>query len=735
MRLWERRGDIVRWSNPAAMAGFLGLRRGLLAWAAGLIGLFAAIGWITHEAIELSLKEILAKNLSAVIETDIAALTIWMENEKQGARLWAGRAIAAAEAARLAAIAASNPEPREALLASPDQAALRRIFEANRAEENGISGKEENRGFFVADRTGCVLAASDPDDVGRRMNGPGMAMLARIFEQQAHISHPFWDGGLFQGAPVRVGIPRMIAAAAVKDEQGAALAALAIVLDPQEDFSRILSIARIGETGNTYAFDKHGVLLSDSRFEPELRRIGLLPDTDDAQSTLNIEIRDPGGDLTRGYVPRRPRAEQPLTRMAASAATGASGMDLAGYRDFRGVKVVGAWRWLPEYELGVATEVSLAEALRVIRPLTAAYWFLFGLLGLTALGGIAGNWITRRFRRRIGENLRIDRYTLETKLGEGGAGEVYRARHLWLRRPTAIKLLRSDKVNAETLARFEREVQLTSLLTHPNTIEIYDFGHTAEGIFYYVMEYLDGITLARLIEIEGAVAPERTAHILRQVCASLQEAHSIGLIHRDIKPLNILLCRMGGEPDFVKVLDFGLAREIELPEDQSLTSPQIIHGTPLYIAPERLRDPKNIDLRCDIYSLGAVGYNLLTGKDLYRGASALELSHHTLHSAVPRPSENSALAIPPELDQLIVDCLAKDPADRPASAREAMHRMDAIAFATPWDWDHARQWWERHEAELKQGRAGAARAGTSSPFEPRTLAVSRGESPRGKKWT
>lgn len=689
----------------------------------GLTVFITGLGVSTHNAVNASLRDILAKNLQAVIEADVTALTIWMENAKQEARLWSERNVLNGEVERLLALAGQRPRsPRQALLASGDQARLRSLLKLE-------TQLHEDRGFLLIDRAGLILAADEDRYVGRRLSAEGLGLLGRIFEQPAFISHPFRKGELVAGLPVEPRQVRMLAASAVQSPRGQLAAALVFIINPEQEFTRILSVARIGETGNTYAFNRQGVLISDSRFEAQLQRLGLLPDSAQAQSILNLQIRSPGVDLTRGERPKRPPSEWPLTRMAAAATSGQDGLDLEGYRDFRGVPVLGAWRWLPEYELGVATEVSVAEALQVIRPLLFAYRILFWLLVLAGVGFVFTYVAIYRLRLRIHESRRIDRYRLEKKIGEGGMGEVYMARHQFLPRPTAIKLLRMDKTSPETLARFEREVQLTSQLTHPNTIEIYDYGHTPEGIFYYVMEYLDGITLARLIEAEGAVAPARVIHILRQVCASLQEAHEVGLIHRDIKPLNIVLCRLGGEPDFVKVLDFGLVREIELPEDQSVTDTHVINGTPLYIAPERLRDPRHVDARCDIYSLGVVGYNLLTGKDLYEGASALEISHHTLHSPIPKPSRHGARDLPPALEALIVQCLAKDPLARPASAREIMDRLDELAGERPWDWREAALWWDRHgEAVAQVSQAGQAPLTPPTGLgEDQTFAVRRAD--------
>ena len=271
--------------------------------------------------------------------------------------------------------------------------------------------------------------------------------------------------------------------------------------------------------------------------------------------------------------------------MAALAIAGQDGIDIDGYRDYRGVRVIGAWKWLPEYGFGVVTEVDSAEAYAPLRYPIIASWLPLCILLVAAVGLIYSAVRIVKLQRQIGVARQLGQYTLEEKIGEGGIGVVYRARHAMLRRPTAVKLLKPEHLTSISIARFEREVQLASQLTHPNTIEIYDFGRTPDGVFYYAMEYLPGVSLAELIQIEGAIPPGRAVYILKQICGSLAEAHAIGLVHRDIKPHNIMLCERGGLADFVKVLDFGLVKNVDGHETSDLTAPTSLTGTPLYMAP------------------------------------------------------------------------------------------------------------------------------------------------------
>jgi serine/threonine-protein kinase len=292
----------------------------------------------------------------------------------------------------------------------------------------------------------------------------------------------------------------------------------------------------------------------------------------------------------------------------------------------------------------------------------------------------------------------LGHYVLEHKIGEGGMGEVYRARHGMMRRPSAIKLLRSERASDAALRRFEREVQLTARLTHPNTITLFDYGRTRDGIFYYAMELLDGANLQRIVELSGPQPAARVARILSMACGALIEAHGVGVIHRDIKPANLMLCRQGGEYDVLKLLDFGLVKQLSVEGEAQLTGVSTLLGTPQYMAPESILSADSADARSDIYALGAVAYYLLAGADVFDGKSVIELCVQHLHHA-PQPLAARGLAIPAELEALVLACLEKDPNHRPQSAAELRRKLEACAIA-PWTADDARAWWLKHQAAL-----------------------------------
>jgi serine/threonine-protein kinase len=287
----------------------------------------------------------------------------------------------------------------------------------------------------------------------------------------------------------------------------------------------------------------------------------------------------------------------------------------------------------------------------------------------------------------------LGQYLLKGRLGAGGMGEVYLAEHVLLRRPCALKLIRPDRVrDPKNLLRFEREVQATATLNHPNTVQVFDYGHTDDGTFYYVMEFLEGLTVEQLVRQHGPVAPERAVYLLRQVCGALREAHAIGLIHRDVKPGNILVCRRGGLHDVVKLLDFGLV--LVQGAAANLTGEHAVPGTAAYMSPEQAASREDLDGRADIYSLGAVAYFLLTGRPPFTAKSVGELLAAHLRDQ-PQPLTRHRPELPAGLEALVLRCLAKDPAERFPDARAVEVALAACPAAGTWGEEEAALWWRR----------------------------------------
>jgi serine/threonine-protein kinase len=326
--------------------------------------------------------------------------------------------------------------------------------------------------------------------------------------------------------------------------------------------------------------------------------------------------------------------------------------------------------------------------------LVGALVTLIGLVTLTSLRTIA------RLRRQAEK---VGPYRLIKKLGKGAMGVVWEARHALLRRPTAVKLLAPGVEGERAIARFEREVQLTAGLTHPSTIAIYDYGRTYDSVFYYAMELLHGINLGQLVAFDGPLPAARVVNLLRHACGALTEAHAAGLIHRDIKPQNLMLCVYGGIPDFLKILDFGLVKEVgvveQAPEnepgghDATLSQDDSLLGTPLYMAPEGMSDPTRVDARADLFGLGAVGYFLLTGGPPFPGRTALEVFKLERQGPPPPLATAAKHPVPPALEAALNRCLSFDRGQRPASAEELDAMLEACAVAPAWTVAEARAWW------------------------------------------
>lgn len=348
-------------------------------------------------------------------------------------------------------------------------------------------------------------------------------------------------------------------------------------------------------------------------------------------------------------------------------------------------------------------------------------WANFALWALLSIGSaMICARIIWGLRQRLEASNRVGHYVLGERVGQGGAGVVYRATHALLKRETAVKFLPAERMDQTSVARFEREVQTTAQLTHPNTVAVYDYGRTEEGVFYYAMEYLDGLDLELLTASEGPLPPARVVHILAQLCRSLSEAHGHGLIHRDVKPANIILIERAGESDVVKVVDFGLVKPIESSGLDNVTQENKIAGTPHYLAPEVILASADVGPQSDIYAVAAVGYCLLTGKTVFEGKSVVEVCAYHLHTVPVPPHVRAGRAIPAEIETVILRGLAKKPEDRYPDAKTLLIELEALARLHPWTNHDASLWWQEKGRALKdrnaqKKRLDSVRPGTLTP--------------------
>ena len=668
---------------------WLATRPGLLSLL-GLATVFlVAVGAWTYRTVEASLRELRSDSMHGLLDAQVNGLRAWVAEE-----LADSERIARDPAVRGAVLALVERANRAgddyaAICASAERA---RVYETLRP----LLADEGSAGHNVISPDGRLLSTQYADYCGLSVHPQRFRpLLDRVFQGHSRFVRPVRDTDRVALPPtVRTGGPLAWMEVPVRDDAGRVRAVLGIAEPAEGGFSKILAAGRPGKTGEAYAFDAEGYMLSESRFLAELQRLHLVPA--DSRALLMAQIREPAGSGD----PSGDAAERPLTRLARAALDarianepGAQrGGVLEPYRSYRGVPVVGVWRWLPEFDVAVAFEIEAEEAYAPLGFLEVAFAAVLSALVLAMITALGVGLLAAEVKRRFGGANKAGAYVIEREIGAGGMANVYLARHALLKRPTAVKILKGFRSTDELVARFEREVQLASRLTHPNTVEIFDYGRTRDGHFYYAMEYLDGVTLAQLVQKAGPLPAARTIHLLRQVCAGLAEAHARGLVHRDIKPENVMVCRRGTELDVAKILDFGLVKNMADPHSRDLTRGLRILGTPLYMSPERIRSPGDVDARADIYSVGVVAFYLLTGTKLFQSENDLELAQKVLNDIPPRPS-SLVPTVPEPLDRLVMACLEKRREDRPQSAAALVDALDALASEYRWTQAQAAEAW------------------------------------------
>lgn len=684
---WRARwGRLRRWS----------LRVGL---PVVVLGALVALGFWTDRGLRRSVLAMRGNALAQVRDASVAGLREWVEGRLRMVEILADDPRISGPAARLVASAQQPGASGAGLLAQPAHQALDAMVEPFFTDE-----ADEANGLCIYDRNGTIVYSARGDEEGRRLAPEGIFRIQPVLRGEPSFAPPLRGSQWMEVGSDRPPNIDGIAAvgAPIRDDEGRVVAGLCLGFVAQRVLSHLLAAGRLGETGETYAFDEDGIMLSASRFDALLRDRGLLPD-DREILAASVELRDPGRPLAVGTELPEDLASQPLTRPVALALASRRlgpgewhGTLTKPYRSYRGVESVGAWAWLEDLHLGVVTEIELDEALAPMHYLEVMFQLLIGAVALLLAGVLVATGRSARLRRRLSRMQSLGRYDIERIIGGGGMGEVMLARHRVLGRPTAVKVIRPDRVSPETLERFEREVKLASQLSHPNTIEIYDYGRTESGVFYYAMEYVDGPDLAELVVTDGALPPSRAIHILIQICSSLREVHDRGLVHRDIKPQNVMLCERGGEPDVVKVLDFGIVKQVDTTHSLDARSLLGVRGSPLYMAPERLSNPVDIDARVDLYAVGAVAYELLAARPiLRRGESDLDLLYRVAEER-PRPlGEVAGQPIPARLDQLVMRCLEKDRERRPRGITEILEELSELALEWPWQREEWVRWWRQ----------------------------------------
>lgn len=689
------------------------LQKQLWIWPIIAVVLLALIGWAVGSAIQRTIEDNLRSELQTLLSVERSMLETWLKVQEANAESLANDQQIRAAAMEL--LTAAQPPLTEATAPPPEgqpNVSLRiatAALNAKLAQELGPGmTSHQFASYFLADKQRRIIAAYNTDLIGQTIPGYE-SFLTRTLDGHTTVSPPFSSVVQIKDefGRMKTDVPTMFVSAPIRDANFQVVAVLALRIRPEREFTRILQLGRIGRTGETYAFDKTGLMVSNSRFDDELIELGLIPDVEHSQSILKITLRDPGVNMEKKLRPTVRPSKLPLTKMAAAAIAGNSGVNVDGYNNYKGVPTVGAWEWMPKYEMGIATEIDHSEAFRPLTILRWVFYSMYALLAVSAAAIFIFTLVVARLQREAQkaavEAKQLGQYRLEERLGAGAMGVVYKGHHAMLRRPTAIKMLNVDKVNEASMQRFEREVQITCKLNNPSTVAIYDYGRTPEGVFYYAMEYLNGIDLQVLVEKYGPQPEGRVIRILKQVCGSLYEAHSLGLVHRDIKPANIMLNRRGGDTDVVKVLDFGLVKALD--DAKQARQSGGLAGTPLYMSPEAIQTPDMVDARSDIYAVGAVGYYLLTGQPVFNATTLVELCQQHVTTIPESPSHRLGRPISPELESALLGCLEKSCAKRPQTARDLSLLLDRAPTAGSWTSDDSEAWWGRHERNLATATA------------------------------
>lgn len=702
------------------------------AWIIPLIAaaIIAFMGLWSRGRVGAELRSGLSDELKTIVHANSTAVEIWLENQK-----------------RLVSLLATDPEVQDCinlvldeydanptldiadLIQFPSPSLLVGQIEFSRVVGNRMLVLRYPDAFLMSSN-GFVIAES-----AQQKKWLGV----RFFQEEAH---PYRQA-LAQGQPVILtyehsGFPSFPKKASIPgesltfpevsmhvlvpifDHQGQARALLGVVLDSAREFSRILSVARKGLSGESYAFDSHGRMLSSSRFDALMQGLGLIRD-----AGQNLVLHDPGKPLSQASDVPADLSQRPLTYFVEQATVGQeNGIQIEGVRDYRGVQVVGGWKWFPQYQFGIVSQIDQEEACRSLQVLSLVFICLFLTMILFALGLGWVSWFHMTSGRRLDllqlNARQLGNYTLQEKIGQGGMGVVYRACHALLRRETAIKLLSPEVANGLEIARFEKEVQLTCRLTHPNTVQVYDYGHTPDGIFYYAMEYLPGINLQDMVVDFGPQSDAHVIYILTAVCESLHEAHSLGLIHRDIKPPNILVCERGGLPEVVKVLDFGLAREFKPGMHLSISGKKSHSptGTPNFMSPESIINADHVNHLSDIYAIGALGIYLLTGEYLFPHAETSEAICQAQMTEIPA-NASSRLNRPvcPVLESTLMLCLAKNPLERWQSIWDVFSNLQRSPEASRWGITQRAEWWANAHGDSSHSTPAAMDEPESLPTE------------------
>ncbi|KAA5545934.1 serine/threonine protein kinase [Roseiconus nitratireducens] len=659
-------------------------------WLAAILPT-ALMGWWTYHKVTNVLRNAAANEVIGIADSVSVSIDRFLDDQARLVQSWSRQPDVRDAILELIEIA-DEKEPVEKLKQAPQTEQIKEQLVA-------LSQREDIK-FVVWDRTGMIVASwlDDRADVGGTVAPDGAAKLALAMRGETVLFGPEILKPDDSGFIPETDRPVMAIIVPVYSQDDRIVASMLIRgFGMFDEFDEIFRQASVPGRLDVYAVNGDGTMVTNS--PSALLWIGASGTPDEVEFIADrMRVTDPGKETPRSSLPNESRTVQPLTYAVARVTSSDDGLRMDGYRNYAGTPVVGAWRWLADWELGVIVERTYSNTFETAGIVLLGFVILGMLLTITAL--IAAARIARRTVMSQAAVHPLSRYELIKELGSGGMGVVYKARHTQLGRDTALKVLRGDRGNEEDQLRFDREAKLAASLSSPHTVTIYDYGRNDDGEAYCVMEFLRGITLDDVVARSGYQEYGRALYVLRQICDSLGEAHHLGLVHRDIKPQNVMLSLDASVGDWAVVFDFGLAKPLQTDIDAYQTTETIWAGTPMYMAPERYREPNKIDPRSDIYSVGCVAYFLLAGRPPYLESDpeslfALVLTEDPISIGVHRDE-----TVPRQIDALVRRCMAKRAEDRYQTIDDLAKDLDRLIALFPWTVDDARGWWRVHGEEI-----------------------------------
>jgi tRNA A-37 threonylcarbamoyl transferase component Bud32 len=654
-------------------------------WLAALLPT-ALIGWFTYHRVNQTMEQSVRDELRGIADSVSHASRRFLVDKSRLVGSWSRQPGIQSAIVELAQISADDPTE----LATRGAPQSERI----QSQLRQLSNIDEIR-FVVWSEGYRTLATSDERlaKLGSSVAPQHAEMLARVMSGQTVVFGPERIDPVSTTKPSVPKPPVMAVVVPIDDGQGRIIAALLIGgIGMFDEFSRMyFDVANAGNL-DAYAVNASGVMVTESPRAAMLASMMKLDATVE-EIAANLRVADPGMELTPENIGRARRAARPLTESAASATAGQSDVRFDPYRNYAGQKVVGAWRWNSDSNLGIIVERQADVAFATVRIVRSGFLLLGTLLFITAT--MAAAFLARASTAERAAVHPLSRYDVIRELGSGGMGVVYLARHRQLGRDTALKVMIGGRRHKQDQLRFDREARLAASLSSPHSVMIYDYGRSEDGESYCVMEFLRGLTLQEVVQRSGPQPVGRVLFIVSQVCEALAEAHDMNLLHRDIKPQNIMLSLDQSVGDWAVLFDYGLAKPLEPAVDVYQTSEAHWSGTPMYMAPERFRQPNTMDRRSDIYSLGCVAYYLLSGHPPFVEQEAESLFALILSQQPTSLEQLRDQPLPQQVSELVMRCMAKSPDDRFASVADLSAAVNSMRSQHPWTLDEAKMWWGR----------------------------------------